>query len=318
MKARIKSCLKTLFRAAVSITLLVWLFQRVDLKEVISSFGVIPAGTWFSAFLLYLVSQVLSSARWSVLSRALGFGGRFLTYVKFYFVGMFFNLFLPSAIGGDVLKAFFLSRGGNSRLKATYSIFCDRIIGLWAMFVLGAGAVIIAPGMLPDRFGMLLLASSAAMCLAVCFMPLIRDLLRKVFPVFYERLGFVMVYWERPRSLVVAFLLSLTLQFCGMYAVYLLALGLGLNCRPEFYFAAFPLVAILTILPISVSGLGIREGGFVYFLGLKQVPPEKAIVLSLAFFAVQAAAALLGGAGYLAGVHRETVMAREIMKERLG
>ncbi len=314
MKAGSKSSLKIFLRAAVSITLLAWLFQRVDVREVFSSFGAIPPASWLCAFFLYLVSQLISSTRWFVLARALDFGGRFLTYLKFYFVGMFFNLFLPSAIGGDVLKAFFLSRGGNSRLKATYSIFCDRLIGLWAMFVLGAGAALSAPEILPERFRMILLASAVGMSLGVFFMPVVRMILRRVFPVFSQRLSFLMVYWERPTSLLVAFLLSLVLQFCGMYAVYLLAYGLGLTCRPEFYFAAFPLVAILTILPISLSGLGIREGGFVYFLGLKHVPPEKAITVSLAFFAVQATAALLGGAAYLAGMHRETVMAGEVMK----
>ncbi len=307
MKADTKSYLKAFFRAAMSLGLLAWLFQRVDVKEVFSSFGIIRPGIWFSAFVLYLLSQVLSSIRWFILARTLNFGGRLWTYFRFYFVGMFFSLFLPSAIGGDVLKAFFLSRGGNSTLKASYSIFCDRLIGLWAMFMLGAGAALVAPDILPSRFRAILMASAAAMCLGVFFMPVLREALRWIFPVLSRRMAFIMVYWESPSSLVFAFLFSLALQFCGMYAVYLLAAGLGLACRPEFYFAAFPLVAILTILPISLSGLGIREGGFVYFLGLKGVPPEKAITVSLAFFAIQAAAALLGGAGYLAGVHRETV-----------
>lgn len=307
MKAKVRALLKVCLRAAVSLGLLLWLFQRVDARDVFSSFGTIAPVVWFSALALYLVSQVLSSMRWFILARTLEFGGRLLTYLKFYFVGMFFNLFLPSAIGGDVLKAFFLSRGGNSRLKATYSIFCDRLIGLWAMFVLGAGAAIISPAILPGRFRLILMVCAGGMSLGVIFMPLFQKILSLVFPVLAERLTSVLIYWQSPERLASAFGLSMVLQFCGMYAVYLLARGLGLPCGPEFYFAAFPLVAVLTILPISLSGLGIREGGFVYFLGLKHVPPEKAITLSLSFFAVQAAAALFGGAGYLAGIHRVTV-----------
>ena len=299
--------LKVGVRAAVSLGLLFWLFKRVSLGDVFASFATIAPAVWFSALFLYLVSQVLSSIRWFILARALGFEGRILTFLKYYFVGMFFNLFLPSAIGGDVLKVFFLSRGENNKLKAGYSIFCDRLIGLWAMFVLGAGAVLISPEILPGRFRMILVFSAVGMSAVFIFMPAFQKIMNIVFPVLSNRLTSVLVYWKRPSSLVSAFLLSLALQFCGMYAVYLLAKGLGLACPPEFYFAAFPLVAILTILPISLSGLGIREGGFVYFLGLKHVSPEKAITLSLSFFAVQAAVALLGGAGYLAGVHRDGI-----------
>ncbi len=300
-----KALLKAVFRAAVSIGLLLWLFRRVDVGSVFSSFGAIAPGVWCSAFALYLLSQVLSSIRWSILARALGFSGRMITYLKFYFVGMFFSLFLPSAIGGDVLKTFFLARGEKKKLKAGYSILCDRLVGLWAMFLLGAGAVIISPQELPRRFGAMLLITACAMTFGVLGMPLVKKMLAIFFPVLSERLDSMLVYWSHPRVIASALTLSLMLQFCGMYAVYLLGHGLGLPCTPEFYFSSFPLVALLTILPISLSGLGIREGGFVYFMGLKHVPPEKAITLSLGFFAVQAAAALLGGIGFLAGVHRE-------------
>jgi len=308
VKAKGKGLFKIFFRAAVSLGLLFWLFQRVNIEEVLSSFSTIAASVWLSAMVLYLTSQVLSSIRWFMLARALDFGGRFLTYLKYYFVGMFFNLFLPSAIGGDVLKAFFLSRGGNSKLRATYSILLDRLFGLWAMFVLGAFAAIFSPEVLPYRFRIILLASALAMTLFVAFMPFFQKLVRLLFPVFSGRFACVFLTLKRPSSLISAFLLSLMLQFCGMYAVYLLSQGLGLACPATFYFAVFPMVAILTILPISLSGLGIREGGFVYFLGLKHIPPEKAIAVSLSFFAVQAATALIGGVGYLAGAHKVTVI----------
>ncbi|RUM89635.1 MAG: hypothetical protein DSZ23_02990 [Thermodesulfatator sp.] len=307
MNARARRLVKLFLRVIVSLGLLFWLLHRVDPGKILASFRTIAPTVWLSAFVLYLISQVLSSIRWFVLARALGFAGRLITYLKFYFVGMFFNLFLPSAIGGDVLKAFFLSRGGNSKLRATYTIFFDRLMGLWAMFVLGACAAAFAPDVLPWKLRMLLFAVTVTMSLVLVFMPVFQKLINFLLPVFSRRLSSLLIYWQKPSSLAYAFTISLMLQFCGMYAVYLMAKGLGLSCRPEFYFAAFPMVAILTILPISLSGLGIREGGFVYFLGLKGVAPEKAITLSLGFFAVQAAAALLGGAGYLAGIHRETI-----------
>ena len=71
-------------------------------------------------------------------------------------------------------------------------------------------------------------------------------------------------------------------------------------------FAAFPLVALLTMIPVSLSGIGVREGGFVYFLGLYGVPAAQAMMLSLAFFAVQVAASLVGGLVYSTGGYKKT------------
>jgi uncharacterized membrane protein YbhN (UPF0104 family) len=87
--------------------------------------------------------------------------------------------------------------------------------------------------------------------------------------------------------------------------VALLAEDMGLGPPLLFYFAAFPLVAIPTILPISFNGIGIREGGFIYFLGLKGISAEKALTLSLSVFAIHVAAGLLGGIAYSFGFHKK-------------
>jgi len=307
MKKMVKAFLSVSLRIAISLFLLLWLFSRADISEILHSFRLIHAKVWAVAFVLYLLSQICSSLRWFVLSSALHFKGKFATYLKYYFVGMFFNMFLPSAIGGDVLKVFFLSRGGNSKLRASYSILSDRLFGLWAMFILGSCALYLAPRVLPGKFRAILVLIAVSMTFAAVFMPAFRRMVQTVFPALAIPLESAMAFWQQPGSLFSALTLSLILQFLGMYIVYLLGRGLGIPCRVEFYFAAFPLVAVLTILPISLSGLGIREGGFVYFLGLKGVLPEKAIALSLGFFAVQASAALIGGICYLLGVHRETI-----------
>ena len=120
-------------------------------------------------------------------------------------------------------------------------------------------------------------------------------------------LEYMLVFWKYPKSLVQCLGLSIILQLFGMIGAYLLGKGLGLGLGFGFYLSVLPLIAILTVLPISFSGLGVREGGFIYFFHLKGVPMEKAVALSLSVFAIQAAAALIGGIGYMAGIHRQAL-----------
>ena len=114
-----------------------------------------------------------------------------------------------------------------------------------------------------------------------------------------------LVFWEKPKAMFAGLSLSFVLQALGMGAVALLANDMGLGPPVLFYFAAFPLVAILTVLPISFNGIGIREGGFIFFLGLKGISAEKALTLSLSFFAIQIASSLIGGLAYALGFHKK-------------
>ncbi len=92
-----------------------------------------------------------------------------------------------------------------------------------------------------------------------------------------------------------------------MGIIAILANEMRLPPHPAFYFAAFPLVALMILLPVSFNGIGVREGGFIYFLGLKGVQPEQALSLSLSFFAIQVAASLVGGIFYTLGWHKKVL-----------
>ncbi len=305
MKRRLKASAKMALRVGVSAGLLTWLFSKTDPSQLLDAFLDISPLAWVMAFLMYIVSQLVSSLRWFVLARGLGFPGRLPTYVGYYFVGMYFNLFLPTSVGGDVLKVLFLSRGEAKRLRASFSVIVDRFLGLVAMFWLGAGALFFHKGLLPAKFSVLLYIT-ALMTLAIpCVTPGIHHIISKLWPAIGLRLAPLQELRQKPVILVTGFLLSLVLQTLGMGAVALLGHDMSLSPPTAFYFAAFPMVAVLTLLPLSFNGIGIREGGFVYFLGMKGIPAEKALTLSLSFFAVQVAASLIGGLAYVIGFHRK-------------
>ncbi|MBW1965727.1 MAG: flippase-like domain-containing protein, partial [Deltaproteobacteria bacterium] len=285
--------------------LLVWLISKTNPDDLLEAILDLSFYAWAVAFLMYLASQVISSIRWYFVAHALDFSGPWSTYLKYYFVGLYFNLFLPTSLGGDVLKMHFISRGEPKKLRATYSLLADRLFGLAAMFLLGAGAVLIGHGILPHYFEYLLCVAGLCIIALLLGLPMAHKLLSSIWPKLGKRLAVLLVFWGKPKALFAALSLSLVLQVLGMGAVALLANDMGLNPPAAFYFAAFPLVAILTILPISFNGIGIREGGFIYFLGLKGISTEKALTLSLSFFAIQIVASLIGGLAYSFGFHKK-------------
>ncbi len=308
MSARFKGAAKLILRVVVSISLLTWLFIDTDPKLLTKAFLDISPRTWIIAFLMYIISQLVSSLRWFCLARGLDFPGRLRTYIGYYFVGMYFNLFLPTSVGGDFLKIMFLSRGQAKKLRASFSVLMDRLLGLAAMFCLGSLATILYEDLLPSRFSSVLHISTVVLLISPVVLIKIHHLISKIWPEIALRLSPLKDLWQKPKTISAGFLLSLILQALVMGAVALLANDMALSPHPAFYFAAFPLVAVLTLLPISFNGIGIREGGFVYFMGLKGIAPEKALTLSLGFFAIQVTASLIGGLAYLAGFHKKTLV----------
>ncbi len=304
-----KKGIKLAARAAISVLLLSWLLLKTESSSILDALADISPLTWLTAFFLYLCAQFISSIRWYLLARGIGFKGKWSTYLGYYFVGMYFNLFLPTSVGGDLLKVLFLSREDKKRLKATYTVLADRVFGLAAMFLLGSMAVILDPFAIPQRLKMILLCLTATVFILPFFLLALKRVIKTRWPEIGKRVEITLQLFQQTRTSLSALVLSLLLQFIGMGIIAIIAKDMGLSPPPTFYFAVFPMIALITFLPVSLNGIGIREGGFVYFLSLKGIPIEKALTLSLSFFAVQVAAALVGGGAYILGVHQKSIPA---------
>ncbi len=308
MRSKTKNIYKALFRICFSLILLIWLLSKADLRSILETFLQLPLSTWALAVFLFISLCTLAASRWFILSRTLDFPGQWFTYVGYYFIGQFFNLFLPTSIGGDVFKIMFISRGKQKKMIATYSVMADRFCGLAAMLLMGAGAVLLSPdNMLPKRLEWLLYIGAIGIIGLFIFLPLIYRLIDSSWPNISKRLTILLTIWRRPVTFFKLAALSVGLNFILITILIMLAEGVGINLPPAYYFAIFPLTAIVTILPISFNGIGLREGAFVYLLSLQNVPLEKALPLSLCFFVIQCSGGLAGGIAYATGLHKKKI-----------
>ncbi len=297
-----------LLRIGISAGLLIWLFSRFDLRGVFGYFENLKMSVWTTAFLMLLLAQVLSSIRWWILANTLSFPGPWPTYLGFYYVGMFFNLFLPTGIGGDLFKAHFLSREEGKRFLALFTVVGDRLFGFIAMLLLGGAAITFWPGLLPEPFAGFLTISSLLILAGLAGLPFLQKAIRRLWPRFSGHLEGLLILWKHPKRLFCVLGLSFSLQALGMGAVAFLGAGMNIHLPLPFYFASLPLVGIITLIPVSFNGIGVREGAFVYFFGLKGIAAEPAFGLGLLFFSVQVGLSLLGGIAYAAGVHRRSIV----------
>ena len=263
---------------------------------------------WFVlALVINLVAVLVMTERWRVLlvargRREPGFGWLLETTL----VSLLLGQVLPTAVGGDAVKAIDLSRRTGAPAEAVSSVLVDRILGLGALVLLAAaGAASGGAGFGGDTVLAIEIAVglACALSLAVLFSVRARTLMRPLRPLarklrierpmraLYEGLH---AYRDYPRALAWVFVLAIVAQLLRVLTVAVLVRGMGLDVGFGTLLLLCPVLFLVTIVPISLNGVGLREATFVVVLASVSVRREDAFVLGLAFFAVGVLTALLG------------------------
>lgn len=249
---------------------------------------------------LYLGGQVLSAYKWRLLAEPLGLERPFKDFVAFYFIGMFFNLFMLGSIGGDVYRAALLAGMDRSRFRAAYSVLAERYTGGLALLTFCAlFFVLFFREALPPQFEVFLLVALGISWTLLLFLPRVvralpplEALARKV------KLGDFYIYWEQPRRLAFVLGLSFLFQAINVTTVAILGKALGIEVPYLAYFFIVPVVDLLSALPISLSGLGIREGGYVFMFKVLGVEAVKGFACGLLVLGVALLSGLMGAVVY--------------------
>ena len=289
-------------KAAVSVIALYLVLRGVDLTETLSLMAASRKLPWFAAFLLMVLSQVLSTFRWQILLRPLGFALPWPRVFSIYFVGMFFSLFLPSLVGGDAVKTFYVAGTWRRAPAALYTLLADRALGLAAQQVYTVIGLFLLGAYLPGWLTASLAAFVALAYAVLCWLPRmagpllalsrrLRELPREV----------LFTYWHDPLPALRAWAISLAIHLCLVLAHVLLGYSLGLAVTPAAFLVIYPVSAVVAFIPVSLNGIGLREAAYVYLLSLFGVPVEVAFSFGVMWFTVVLANGALGGVPYLFG-----------------
>lgn len=298
-------------KLAVSIALLTFLFVRTDLHAIGTLFGSLRIPVFFGSILLYLVTQLLSTIRWRCLLRAEKIHLPLWRLVLLYYEGMFFNLMLPTAIGGDLVRGYQVSRLTERREASMASILVERLSGYTALTIIACIAIVPAYAHVHDPLIVWLTVGSAVGMIGL-IASLLSDRLQTLFFRLLHGVGLgrfhdaihrlyeaVQQYWTHRRALLFALGLSLILQSLIITIFYLISQALNLSVPFHYFFLFVPLISVISMLPISVAGLGLREGSAIYLFAKVGLDSASALSLSLLWFTVTALCSGLGGVVFL-------------------
>jgi len=304
-----------LVKLTVSSVLLGVLFWWVDRAAFLRSLQTLPLSLLLGCSALYVLGYVISIIRWQGLLKAEGIHLGLWRLGLVYFEGAFFNLFLPTLIGGDIVRGYFIYKMTRGHDASIASILVDRLCGFAALMLIAVTALTLAHGTLNDPQVVFGILTVAACFTGVMFVLLNRWLMSQVSGIlsliglarFQAKLqGLVDAlqrYRRHHRALVQAFLLSALLQALIIVTYYLIGVGLNLGVPLLYFFLFVPLITAVAMLPVSVAGLGVREGGVIYFFGKVGVDAATALGMSLVWFSLTLLVSALGGLAFLVDAH---------------
>lgn len=313
-------------KMALSAALFAFLFHRVRLDAVAEVIRHADVRWLLGALGLMFASNVLGSHQWNRLLRAVEVELPFWKVCAYYHVGLFFNNFLPANVGGDFARILDVSRGNASRATALSTVLMDRFVGTIA---LGALAVVSTLPVL-DRFhlqlayvGVVTFFGLAVFMLWAVFhpavLPAIERLLNRVglsrlSPVLEELAQRMSGYRGQRTLLLELFAIAMAVQVMRIGVHVLVSRALGLDVPVTYFFLFVPLLAVIVSLPISLNGIGVREGAGILLFGLVGLDKASAFSLQFTTYLVAVAVSLIGGLVFLVRIPHRRAEARSLRR----
>ncbi|MHC4623030.1 MAG: lysylphosphatidylglycerol synthase transmembrane domain-containing protein [Planctomycetota bacterium] len=281
---------------------------------------------------IFTTGHIIIGLRWWLLLRPQSISIPPWAAIKLYFLGWFYNNFMPSSVGGDLVRAWYVTHHTDKKFEAVLSVFVDRAIGLlstlviaaffYTLFLRGKGEVIAPadrtkPGLLNTLFayrflfvGLLVIA--AAILAGLTFHPKTSAPLKKAWSSLWafalkmlaKFKDAIIIYCREPLTILGVFCLTVLMQLTSITGFWLLGRNLGIEASVKYYYVFFTLVWVLGTIPVSIGGAVVMEGTLAYlFVRFAGVEPEAALALALCQRVVWMITSLPGAFIHLIGAH---------------
>ena len=266
----------TFLKILFSFVLLYFVFTKIQFNEVWKILKGSNFTYLFAALFLFVISKILSAFRLNLYIHQIKIFLTQLSNIKLYLLGMFYNLFLPGGIGGDAYKGYVLKNKYEVKTRSVVSILIlDRLNGLLLIFVISC---ILALFLDENRINSYKILFGIAIALSILvFWVFNKRFFSFVYPVFWKSLGF-----------------SALVQLAQLVSVLFILKALGVEGNTIAYLFIFLISSIVSVLPLTIGGIGSREVVFYYgalWLALDENP---SVSISMLFFLITAAVSLAG------------------------
>ncbi len=304
-----------ILRLSVSIALFIFIFKQIDKEALFLNIQKTDKFILSGAFVVYLLNLVFGFWRWNLLLEALGVSASLKRRVASFVGGNFFNYFLPSTIGGDFVRTLDLSVHTKKTKEVVATVLLDRLSGYIGLEVVFLGALF---------FGWRLVQIKIVLLPAVLITLLLIALLLVLFNnYFYSKLNWFLslpvtgklgealkslhqelhLFKNKRLAIIRSILLSVLIQIISPLGSYIVAVSLGLRVSFLYFLIFLPIIGVITLLPISLGGLGFKDFLTVYFFAKIGVPKDLSLAFSLIGLFIVLTYACLGGLFYVFAVH---------------
>jgi uncharacterized membrane protein YbhN (UPF0104 family) len=298
-----------LLKLLISSALISYFLSRIDIERFLHTFASAKFYHIALALGVYLIAQGISASRWAALARPLGIKTPFKDLIQYYLIGMFFNLFAPSTVGGDVTRVYYLVKDEEAHatgravttVHAAMSVLMDRAIGMVVLVWLGALGLLLFPNYAVPQA---VRTATFLLALGLLAVALLTPVLGRILPKDGHQLAVKLrlalrsyrLHWG---ALLAAALLSLAVHLIQAWMHTVMGRALDLEVPFSFCIIVYPLVGTFSAIPISLNGLGLREGGYIFLLAVIGIGTEQAIAFGILLFLIVALDSLLGGLLFL-------------------
>lgn len=308
MQPRIKNALVLFIKIFISGILLFIFFSKVSSIDLYNTFLSISIYSFILALCFFLLANILYAYKWYLL---LFRNYSFINIIKLNFISLYYSLVLPGQIAGDLVKVYKLGKGTQQKKEIAISVLIDRLTGLLGLFLIGGVGVLISASDVAKKsyifilsfiviFSLIiyLLSFDSIYQLIIRFLDLLASKIKwiqKFSSTILELINQYRSYLKNHKLFFYAILLGAIYQILAVLMIIVIARELQIDISLWDWLWIFTLISIILLLPISIGGLGVREGGFIGVLYLFNISYEKSLVLSLLMFSIQIIGAAIGG-----------------------
>ncbi len=295
-------------RAFVSVFFIALLLyiMRDKYPQILKAFASTKVPVFLLGLLIFAAAAFVASIRLRLLIEAQGITVTLKEVLSLTLIGYFFNNFLPTSIGGDVAKAYYLSKKTDKKASSYASVFVDRVIGLFTMILMAFLALFfVEEGVVDSTLRYIIYAITLGSIIFIVLMTNKRLAQKFSFLLFVinpikEKLGkayeVIHQYQYHKILMLKSFLISFVSQMLFFMSLSVVALSLGSRIPVKDLLIKMPIVSMMSLLP-SINGLGLREGSTVVLFG-PLIGPDKAFAMSILWLLVLLCISVMGGLIY--------------------
>lgn len=301
----------TLFiRLGLSVVLIGLLFSLIDRRHFVEHLRSLDVSYFLIGLLCYIISVVLWSVRWYLFIRATGEPATLWRVFKTTITGIFFSMFLPTLVGTDLGRMYEMARDRDDKVGVVSTVLLDRLMGLLTLVLIALVALLFGYEFVGDGSIPLTIVITTILMVVGWLLFFNRDLMRSFLWVFqlpavkqleptlrslYNALHHLQ---SQPRLLISTLFVSILNNFFEILCVIFIARALDVHAEPVYFFLFMPLIWLITTIPISIGGLGLREGVFAFFFNQIGVSSEEAVAMSLLYYGCSVVVGFAGGLAF--------------------